>query len=140
MRYLLDTNVLSEPARPDPDPRVLAWLGAQAQIDVAISVITLGEIGRGVDLLAPGRRRTRLREWLEVDVPRRFHERVLPIDDRVARAWGRLSAEAERKGRRLPALDGLLLGTAAVHDLVFVTRNERDCADRGVPILNPWGA
>ena len=122
------------------DLRVLAWLGAQAQIDVAISVITLGEIGRGVDLLAPGRRRTRLREWLEVDVPRRFHERVLPIDDRVARAWGRLSAEAERKGRRLPALDGLLLGTAAVHDLVFVTRNERDCADRGVPILNPWGA
>lgn len=140
MRYLLDTNVLSEPARPDPDPNVIAWLEEQSQIDLVISVLTLGEIEQGVERLPAGRKRDRLREWLEVDLPRRFRDRVLPIDDRVARNWGRLSAWARTAGRPLPVIDGLLLATAAAYDLTFVTRNESDCADRGVPIANPWRA
>ncbi len=140
MRYLLDTNVLSEPARPHPDPNVVAWLDARSQIDLAISVITLGEIGKGIERLGSGPRRDRLLEWMDVDLARRFRERILPIDDRVALEWGRLSAEGEKRGRQVPVIDGLLLGTASVHNLTFVTRNERDCADRGVPILNPWHA
>lgn len=138
MRYLLDTNVLSEPARPEPDPRVVEWLEAQAQIDLVVSVLTLGEIEQGVERLGAGRRRRRLREWLDVDLPRRFRERILPVSDRVAREWGRLSARAREEGRPLPVIDGLLLATAAAHDLTFVTRNERDCAGRGVKLLNPW--
>ena len=113
-------------------------MGAQSQIDLAIGVLSLGEIGKGIERLATGPRRDRLREWLEIDLPRRFRERVLSVDDRVAREWGRLSAEGERVGRPLPVIDGLLLATAAVHDLILVTRNQRDCAGRGVPTLDPW--
>jgi len=138
MRYLLDTNVLSEPARPSPSPSVVAWLEERSALDLAISVLTLGEIAKGVRLLPEGQRRDRLSDWLEVELPRQFLGRVLPVDDRVALLWGRLSAEARRAGRELPVIDGLLLATAGAHGLVLVTRNERDCADRGVPIHNPW--
>jgi predicted nucleic acid-binding protein len=138
LRYLLDTNVLSEPARPEPDANVLQWLDSQSQIDLAISVLTLGEIANGIERLVPGSRRERLQAWLEVDLPRRFRDRVLPLDERCARQWGRLAAMGQQAGRPLPVIDGLLLATAATYDLTFVTRNESDCADRGVPILNPW--
>lgn len=138
VRYLLDTNVLSEPARPKPNPGVIEWIENQPQIDLAISVLTLGEIEKGVALLAPGRKRERLREWLDVDLPRRFRDRVLPIDDRAAREWGRLAAEGRRTGRPLPVVDGLLLATAGAAGLTFVTRDEDECEERGVPVLNPW--
>ena len=138
MRYLLDTNVLSEAARPEPDPGVVEWLDRQPVLDLAISVLTLGEIRKGVELLADGRRRTRLSEWLDRELPRQFEGRVLPVDDAVAHEWGRLSARGRREGRELPVVDGLLLATAAAHRLVFVTRNEADCRDRGVEIHNPW--
>lgn len=137
-RCLLDTNVLSEPARPDPDPRVLSWFREQSELDLAVSVLTLGEIQKGISLLPGGRRRSALEEWLARELPRRFRDRILQVDDRVARAWGRLSAQGRREGRPLPVIDGLLLATAAVHDLTFVTRNEQDCTDRGIPVLNPW--
>jgi predicted nucleic acid-binding protein len=138
MRYLLDTNVLSEPAKPRPDPHVLAWLEAQSPLDLSLSVLTLGEIEKGVGLLPDSRKRQRLQSWLRTELPRQFLGRLLAVDDRVALAWGRLAAEARRANRELPVIDGLLLGTAAAHELTFVTRNTRDCADRGVPLLNPW--
>lgn len=138
MRFLLDTNVLSEGARPEPDERVVEWLRNQSALNLAISVLTLGEIGKGVALLTGGAKRERLAKWLADDLPRQFTGRVLPVDEAVAREWGRLAAEGRLAGRELPIIDGLLLATAAVRGLVFVTRNERDCADRGVPILDPW--
>ncbi|HEX2187306.1 MAG TPA: type II toxin-antitoxin system VapC family toxin [Longimicrobiaceae bacterium] len=138
MRYLLDTNVLSEPARPHPSPHVLAWLKEQSALDMAISVLTLGEIAKGVQLLPEGSRRKSLAAWLDTDLPRRFLGRVLPVSDHVALAWGRLAADARRGGRELPVIDGFLLATAGVHGLTLVTRNERDCTGRGIPIYNPW--
>jgi predicted nucleic acid-binding protein len=138
MRFLLDTNVLSEGARPRPDPGMVAWLEAHSPLDMATSALTFGEIRKGVDLLVPGARRTRLEAWISTDLPRQFAGRVLPVDEAVAVTWGRMVAEAQRRGRHLPLVDGLLLATAAVHSLTLVTRNERDCADRGVPVLNPW--
>lgn len=138
MRFLLDTNVLSEPARPDPDPRVVAWLDAQSVIDLAISTLTLGEIAKGIELLPSGGRRERLATWLATELPGQFTGRLLAVDERVALAWGRLAAEGRRQGRELPVIDGLLLATAMVHSLTLVTRNERDCSERGVPVLNPW--
>jgi predicted nucleic acid-binding protein len=138
MRYLLDTNVLSEPAKPRPDRRVLAWLEAQSPLDLSLSVLTLGEIEKRVGLLPDSPKRQRLEAWLRTDLPRQFLGRLLAVDDRVALAWGRLAADARRANRELPVIDGLLLATAAAHDLTFATRNTRDCAERGVPLLNPW--
>lgn len=138
MHYLLDTNVLSEPAKPRPDPHVVAWLEAQSPLDLAISVLSLGEIEKGVRLLPAGPKRERLADWLAVDLPRQFLGRVLPVDHRVVPAWGRLAAEARQTRRELPVINGLLLATADAHDLVFATRNEKDCSDRGVRVHNPW--
>jgi toxin FitB len=138
MLYLLDTNVISEPVRPAPATNVVTWLRAARQQDLAISVLTIGEIAKGAALLAEGRRRDDLDRWLRADLPQQFAGRVLPVDDQVAIEWGRLSAEANRAGRPLPVIDGLLLATAAVRGLTLVTRNVRDCAERGVTLLNPW--
>lgn len=138
MRFLLDTNVLSEPARKEPDPGVLEWFGKLAPLDACISVLTLGEIGKGIGLMAPGGRKEALRAWLAQDLPLRFMGRTIPVDARVALRWADLEAEARRLGRPLPVIDGLLLATALEHDLTFVTRNIRDCGDRGVPVLDPW--
>lgn len=137
MRYLLDTNVLTEPAKPRPEARVVDWLQAQPPLDLALSVLTLGEIEKGVSLLAAGARRDAIESWLRADLPRRFLGRLLPVDERVALEWGRLAAEGRRAGRELPVIDGLLLATCAAHGLTLVTRNERDCGNRGVPTLNP---
>lgn len=139
MRYLLDTNVISEPFKPSPSPSVSRWLREQSPLDLCMSVLTLGELTMGFELAPAGRRRDELQQWVSQDVPRRYVGRLLGIDDEIARAWGRLSAKGRSMGRELPATDGLLLATAQVRGLVFVTRNERDCRDRGVPILNPWG-
>lgn len=138
MRYLLDTNVLSEPAKPRPSPQVLAWLERQPPLDLAISVLTLGEIEKGLQLLVDGSKRERLARWLRGDLPRQFSGRVLDVDERVALAWGGMAAAGRQARRELPVIDGLLLATAVVHGLVFVTRNTRDYGARGVPLLDPW--
>jgi len=137
-RFLLDINVLAEAARGSAGAPVVVWLRAQPALDIAISVLTLGEIQKGVALLPQGARRTALEHWLAADLPRQFLGRVLPVDEAVAAAWGRLAAAGRQQGRELPVIDGLLLATAAVHGLTLVTRDEADCADRGVPVLNPW--
>lgn len=138
MRYLLDTNVISEPFKRVPEKKVVDWLAAQFTLDLCISVLTLGELTMGFELAPPGKRRDDLQNWVTQDLPRRFVGRLLSVDEVVAREWGRLSAEGRAQGRELPAVDGLLLATARVHDLTLVTRNERDCAGRAVPVLNPW--
>jgi len=138
MRYLLDTNVISEPFKRSPDPRVVHWLADQSPLDLSISVLTIGELTMGFELVPDGRRRDELQRWVTQDLPRRFVGRLLNVDDEVAREWGRLSAAGRVNGHELPAPDGLLLATASVHGLIFVTRNERDCANRGITTLNPW--
>lgn len=116
----------------------MGWLNTQPPLDVAISVLTLGEVERRITPLPAGRRRSTLERWVSHDLPQQFQGRILAIDEAVAREWGRLAARASASGRPLPVMDGLLLATAAVHDLTLVTRNEADCAARGVPVFNPW--
>lgn len=140
MRFLLDTNVVSEPTRANPDQRVVAWLRARPPLDLAISVLSLGGIQRGVSMMAPHTRNAVLERWIGSDLRRQFSGRVLDVDEPVAREWGRLNADGRRRGRDLPAIDGLILATAAVHGLTLVTRNVTDCADRGVPVLDPWSS
>ena len=138
MRYLLDTNVISEPFKRSPESRVVDWLASQSPLDLCISVLTLGELTMGFELAAAGKRREELQSWVTQDLPRRFVGRLLPVTDDIAREWGRLSADGRIRGRELPSVDGLLLATASIHQLTFVTRNERDCSGRGIPTLNPW--
>lgn len=138
MRYLLDTNVISEPFKRSPESRVVEWLDEQSALDLYLSVLTLGELTMGFELAPTGGRRDELQSWVTQELPRYFVGRLLPVEEEVARTWGRMSVDGRAGGRELPAIDGLLLATALVHGLTLVTRNERDCGERGVPVLNPW--
>jgi predicted nucleic acid-binding protein len=133
--YLVDTNVLSELMRPQPDERVVRWFAVVPDESLYISVLTLGELRKGVELLDGGHRREKLRVWLETELREWFQDRVLPIDAAVADRWGRLLAEA---GRPLPAVDSLVAATALHHDLRLVTRNVADFAFPALEIVNPW--
>jgi len=130
--------VLSEAARPKPDPSVIAWLRAQVLWDLAVSVLTFGEIARGVERMADGRRKTELQNWLSTALRDQFADRVLPVTVDVALAWGSLTADSERLGRPLHVVDGLLLATAKVYALTVITRNVNDFSQRGVPVQNPY--
>lgn len=138
MRFLLDTNVISELVKPRPNEAVAAWIRARSALDLALSVLTLGELEHGIQRLAGGARRRDLSHWARVELPTYFDQRIVAVDARVAQAWGRLTAAGRRTGRPLPVVDGLLLATAAVHDLTLVTRNLNDCAGRGIPLHDPW--
>ncbi len=137
MSYLVDTNVLSELRRKLPDPLVVAWFAQRPAATLYLSVLTLGEIRKGVEMQADAGRRLALLDWMDTELPAFFSGRVLGIDAAVADRWGRLVAAA---GRPLPAIDSLLLATAATHGLAFVTRNVRDVQDLGVEVINPWAA
>jgi predicted nucleic acid-binding protein len=138
--FLLDTNCISELVRPRPDRRVMEWADAANEASLYLSVLTLGEIRKGLAALPQGTRRTKLETWLEVDLKSRFHDRILPVDAEVADRWGLLTAGAKRKGKPLPVIDGLLAATALHHNLTVVSRNTGDFARAGVAVLNPWEA
>src|SRR2546430_951794 len=108
MRYLLDTNVISEPFKRSPDSRVVNWLNEQSALNLYISVLTLGELTMGFELAPVGKRRDELQHWTTQDLPRHFVGRLLAVDEDVAREWGRMSAQGRATGRELPAVDGLL--------------------------------
>jgi toxin FitB len=135
---LLDTNVISELIRPEPDHKVVRWIEETDEAVIYLSVLTLGEVRNGTERLSRGRRRSRLESWLASELRLRFQARILPISDAIAERWGTLSAVAIRKGKPLPVIDGLLAATALHHDLIFVTGNDADVSGTGVPTLNPW--
>lgn len=136
--WLLDTCVLSEYARPKPNSHVMSWLAGADEAALALSVLTLGELRRGALALAPSRRRSALESWIDQALPTRFVDRVFPVDKRVADVWAERQARLDRQGRPLPVFDGLIAATAVVHGYGVATRNERDFAAFGVPIVNPW--
>lgn len=135
MSYLLDTNVIAELARREPEARVVAWFAEIPDSALHLSVLTLGEIRKGIERLGEARRRERLRVWLEQELPAWFEDRLLPVTAAVADRWGRLLAEA---GRPVPAVDSLLAATALHHELRLVTRNEKDFRYPGLEVVNPW--
>jgi toxin FitB len=136
--FLLDTNVISELVKPKPDDKVRRWVAEADESILFLSVLTLGEIRNGVQRLRAGRRRGRLESWLQVDLPLRFQDRILPIDAAIADRWGTVSAIAAAKGKAVPVIDGLLAATALHHNLTLVTRNSSDVSGTGVPTVNPW--
>jgi len=136
MSYLLDTNIISELVRPKPANAVLAWFENIPSEALHISVLTLGEIRKGVEQMPDGARREKLRLWLEHDLADWFETRVLPINIQVADRWGRLIAQM---GRPVPSIDSLLAATALHHELRLVTRNQKDFDYPGLEVINPWG-
>jgi predicted nucleic acid-binding protein len=132
--YLLDTNVISETRKTRADRSVIAFLRAADALALFLSVLTLGELRKGVE----AKRRTdlaaadRLGAWVD-DIETIFADRVLPVDSATARRWGELSA-----ARSLPVIDTLIAATAIGHDLTLVTRNIRDVESTGVRFVDPW--
>ena len=135
MSYLLDTNVISETVRRQQNKLVIEWLKQIPAEALFVSVLTLGEIRKGVEGLADKKRKEKLRLWLEHDLPIWFEGRVLPIDLSVAERWGRLLAEI---GRPVPTIDSLLAATALHYELRLVTRNAKDFDYPGLEVINPW--
>ena len=136
MSYLVDTNVFSELAKPQPNPKVVAWL-RENEAELYVSTVTIGELRRGIERLDDGERKTRLREWL-TNVCARMAGRVLSFNTATAHVWGQLKAKWEREGVIIPALDSQLAATAQRHQLAVVTRNTADFARSGVRLLNPF--
>jgi predicted nucleic acid-binding protein len=137
MSYLIDTNVLSELRRIKADKNVLSWSEKIPLTAMYISVLTLGEIRKGIELLSDLHRKEALKIWLEHTLPAQFGERVLEINLSIAERWGRLQAEAKRP---LPVIDSLLAATALHYDLCLITRNVSDFNYPGLEIINPWDA
>jgi len=136
--YLLDTNVVSEWVKPRPDPHLGMWLDEVNDEQVFLSVVSLAEIRRGIELMAVGTRRDRLAGWLSNELPERFERRVLSIDAAIADAWGVIMARARRDGIGLDTMDAFLAATADVYGMTLVTRNTSDFVRLGVVLLNPW--
>jgi predicted nucleic acid-binding protein len=137
--FLLDTNVVSELMKPRPSRKVIAWVEGTAEALMHLSVITIGEVRKGIDLLDDDDpRRAALQGWLDRDVRIRFAGRLLAFDDGVSERWGHLEALAKKRRLTLPTIDAQLAATALHHGLTFVTRNTADIAPTGVPLFDPW--
>lgn len=139
MSFLLDTNAVSEWVKPRPDPGLIGWMEAADEDRVFLSVISLAELGYGVERMPAAKRRKRLEEWLRHELPLRFEGRILPIDADVAEAWGKIVSRSEAGGRPMGAMDAFLAATAEVHRLTLVTRNVSDFPLLKA-VLNPWSA
>ena len=138
MSWLLDTCALSEYIKKTPDPKVIGWLDEQDEASLFISVISLGEIEKGILKLRTSdpRRAQKLTAWLG-KVEQRFAGRILPLDAAALSAWAQFSAQAELAGKPLPVMDGLLMATAQCHGLTVVTRNAQDF-ESFTRVFNPW--
>lgn len=135
MKFLLDTNIISETIRPQPSINVQNWLQVVPADSLFISVLTFGEIRKRIEKLADSKRKNTLVLWLERDLPKWFGENVLPIDQEIAERWGYLMATMNN---RLMAIDSLLAATALTHNLKMVTRNVKIFHLPGLEVINPF--
>jgi len=138
VRYLLDTCLISELVTKKPNKKVVAWIEDCAEETLFLSVLTIGEIQKGIARLSEEKRKASLQSWLDSELRERFAGRILSITEEVALTWGILQGEAELKGKSIPTIDGLLGATAICYNLIVVTRNEKDLVGTGAHIFNPW--
>lgn len=138
MTFLLDTCVVSEAARPLPEPRVGAWMDAHGPLPMYLSVLSVGELIQGIARLRDSARADALRSWLAQKLLPRFDGRILRVDLAVTQAWGEIRGAAMAQGRTLAVIDSMIAATARVHGLTVVTRNTKDFGALGVSVVNPW--
>jgi len=138
MKYLLDTCVISELVAKHPNPQVVDFVDALDSDDVYLSVITIGEIAKGIEKLPKSKRKQELHSWLKEDLLVRFDGRIIPLDTEVLMQWGVLVGRLELTGVTLPAIDSLIAATVLTYKLTLVTRNVDDFSGTGVEIVNPW--
>ena len=138
MKYLFDTCVISELVAKHPNPQVVDFVDALDADGVYLSVITIGEIAKGVEKLPKSKRKQDLHLWLKEDLLVRFSGRIVPLDTEVLMQWGVLVARLESKGITLPAIDSLIAATTLTHKLTLITRNVDDFSSTGIEIVNPW--
>jgi predicted nucleic acid-binding protein len=136
--FLLDTNVVSEWAKPHPNSGVVAWLDEADEQDLFISVVTLGKVRLGIENLPKGIRRNRLDTWLTKELEPRFEGRIIVVDPDTADIWGGITARRRAAGRPISVTDAYIAATAEQHDLTLVTRNVSDFSAIGIRLLNPW--
>jgi len=138
MNYLLDTCVISELIKPSPSPKVVEWVSKVEEKKLFISVLTIGEIHKGIEKLPKSKERDKLHQWVNYDLRERFENRIINFDLQTAPVWGRIQAHSEKLGKALPAIDGQIAATGISYDLTVVTRNTTDMQVSGVALLNPW--
>ena len=136
--FLLDTNIISELIKPKPEPRLVTWLSGTDETLLYLSVLTLGEIRKGIEALKQPARRVQLETWLDSELRLRFSGRILTVDDDVADRWGVIVGRAAARKIALPVIDGLLAATALHYNLTLVTRNSKDVVGTEVSVFNPW--
>jgi toxin FitB len=137
MKYLLDTCVISEFVKISPNSGVINWITNIDEDNLYISVITLGELEKGITKLSESKKKKNLQTWL-TQLEKRFEERTLLLDKDSAYKWGQIQAESEEKGLKIPAIDALIAASAITNGMTIVTRNEKDLKRSGVKIFNPW--
>lgn len=138
MSFLLDTCVISELTKPEPDQNVINWVSACEEHSLFLSSLTLGEIQKGISKLPHSGKKKTLQNWLDKDLSARFEGKILPIDAIVAQKWGKILADSEKDGAKMAAIDSLIAATAIVNDMTVVTRNTDDMINCGVALYNPW--
>jgi len=137
MKYILDTNVLSELTKPIPNKNVLEWFENCPEEEMYISSITLGEIEGGIVSIAPGKKQNQLMIWFG-SLQNSFKSRIFPVDDITAIRWGELRGKLKQKGITISVIDGLIAATAIANNAVLVTRNMKDFDFPGIELINPW--
>jgi predicted nucleic acid-binding protein len=136
--YLLETNVISELIKLRPEAKVVSWIQATSEDLLFLSVLTIGEIRKGIDSLPRSNKRALLESWLGNDLVLRFAGRILEVNLDIAERWGLISAQAKIAGTPLAVIDGLMAATAMHHNLTLVTRNTKDVRVAGINTMNPW--
>ena len=138
MKFLLDTCVISEIIRQKPSIKVIKWIKKENESNLFISVLTLGELHKGIEKLPESKKKEELHNWVENDLKERFCNKIIDIDIQVAMMWGKIQGMTERIGRPMPAIDSLIAATGITYHLTVVSRNTSDMKESGVALLNPW--
>ncbi len=138
MKYLLDTCVLSELIKKNPNQKVVKWISGNDESNLFISVLTIGEIHKGIEKLQESKKKEKLHQWVNYDLQERFKGRIIDFDLKVATVWGKTQANSELSGKAMPAIDGQIVATGISYDLTVVTRNTTDMEISGAVLLNPW--
>ncbi|MDO9041784.1 MAG: type II toxin-antitoxin system VapC family toxin [Desulfocapsaceae bacterium] len=138
MNYLLDTCVISELIKKNPNTKVVQWIAKAEEASLYISVLTIGEIHKGIEKLPDSKKKEKMHDWVRYELEERFKERILNYDIQTAIIWGRIQAQSELSGKSMPAIDGLIAAAGISYGLAVVTRNTTDMEISGVTLINPW--